>query len=291
MQDLFIGVDGGGTKTRAIIQDRSGNTLGEGIGGPGNIRSSVPQSWASVHEAITYASQAAKIKLKNFRVHIGLGMAGTELNSAKQAFLATPHDFYTLVLDSDAHVACLGFHGGKDGAIIIIGTGVIAYQIYQNQIFRAGGYGFPHSDEGGGAWLGMELLRLTFKAFDQRIKWTPLLKKVFAINKNDIAVLSHYANTAHPQDYAQLAPLIFQFMHQDETAHRLMQKAATEINLVHQSLWQQSGVHCPLGLLGGVAPFIQGFTAKTAQQHLVGRQFSAQEGAIMLLKQHLQSKD
>jgi glucosamine kinase len=217
-----------------------------------------------------------------------MGMAGTELSTAAKEFLNTPHSFKTLVLDSDAHAACLGVHGGKDGAIIIVGTGVIGYLINHNQTYRAGGYGFPHSDEGGGAWLGLELFRLTFKAIDQRILWTPMLKHFFAQFNNNAQAFYDYANTAKPSDYAKFAPVVFEFAAQDPLAKKLLISAAFEVDQIFAGLWQQSKVKTfPLALLGGVAPFITHFTSKELQKNIVERKFDAPVGAIMLVKQYL----
>lgn len=288
MQDLFIGVDGGGTKTEAIIQDAEGHTLGIGRAGSGNIRTSVSQSWDSVNLAIEHAATTANIDLNRYHVHVGLGLAGSELSSAVKEFLNTPHPFKTLVLNSDAYAACLGVHGGKDGAIITIGTGVIGYQIAHGKIYRASGYGFPHSDEGGGAWLGMELFRLVFKAVDQRIGWTPMLREVFRQFKEDIHIFSDYANVAKPADYGKFAPYVFKYKDEDALAKNLIINAAFEIDQIFAGLWQQSKIkNFPLGLLGGLAPLLKPYTSKELQKNIVERKFDAPVGAIMMVKQHL----
>lgn len=288
MQDLFIGADGGGTKTEVIIQDAQGTTLGIGLAGLGNIRTSVSQSWASVNDAIKQATQEAGIDLTQYKVHLGLGMAGTEFSSAAKAFRNTPHPYQTLVLSSDAHVACLGVHNGEDGAIITIGTGVIGYQILGSNIYRSGGYGFPHSDEGGGAWLGMELLRALFKAIDQRGPWSPILKKLYHQFNSNTKELSDYANAATPSDYAKFAPLVFEFRDIDPLAQNLSISAAKEADQIFNSLQQQSSLtDFPLALLGGIAPFIQNMTSSYLQKNLVPRKFDAPIGAIIMVKQHL----
>ena len=176
MQDLFIGVDGGGTKTRATLQDDMGNILGRGEGGPGNIKTSVMGSWQSVRAAINNALSNANIPdIARYQIHVGLGMAGsTEVPASRASFLNVPHPYHTLILDSDASIACTGAHGGMDGAIILAGTGVMGFQIEMGIESRVGGYGFPHSDEGGGAWLGMELTR-NFSS----LRWTPTLDTAF----------------------------------------------------------------------------------------------------------------
>ncbi len=292
MQDLFVGVDGGGTRTKAILQDEKGATLGSGQAGPGNIKTSVMGSWQSVRFAINDALHKANIHdLKNYRLHVGLGMAGsTEVPAARTAFLNVPHPYHTLLLNTDAYVACLGVHGGNDGAIIIIGTGVIGYQIEKGLTRRVSGYGFPHSDEGGGAWLGMELARATFQAYDGRQAWTPLLKRVFERFQKEIYQFSTFANQAKPADFGDLAPMLIEALNDnDPFATRQIKLAATEIDSVWDAMKSKTTQPLPCCLLGGLAPFIQPHVSHRLRAQLVPRKFDATVGAVMMLKKHMSS--
>jgi len=165
-KDIFIGVDGGGTKCKVRIEDAEGNLLGQARGGPAQIRISVDQAWQSILAAINEALKSTGISLvdKNYRFHAGFALAGTEVKEAVDDFLSRPHPFTNISLKSDAYAACLGAHGGKDGAIINIGTGVIGMRISGDEVIQVGGWGFPHGDEGGGAWLGLEAVRLASAA-------------------------------------------------------------------------------------------------------------------------------
>ncbi len=290
MQDLFIGVDGGGTKTRATLQDEQGNILGKGEGGPGNIKTSVMGSWQSVRTAINSAVANANISdVERYQVHVGLGMAGsTEVPASRASFLNVPHPYHTLILDSDAAVACIGAHAGEDGAIILAGTGVMGFQIENATESRVGGYGFPHSDEGSGAWLGMELARATFQAYDGRQPWTPLLRKVFERFQEDIFQFSTFANQAKPGDFAELTPLLIEALNEnDPFAVCQIKIAAHEIDRLWDALKAKSTRPLPCCLLGGIAPFIEPYLSHRMRASLVSRKFDATIGAIMLLKQHM----
>ncbi|HEX2549057.1 MAG TPA: BadF/BadG/BcrA/BcrD ATPase family protein, partial [Gammaproteobacteria bacterium] len=151
-QDIFIGVDGGGTKSKIRIEDKDGNVLGQAVGGPANIRISVENAWRSIYSTIRDILAPLNITLENpdYRFHACFGLAGCEVTDAYHAFLQESHPFQTLELISDAHAACVGAHLGQDGAIIIVGTGVVGYQALSDINSRVGGWGFPHDDEGGG---------------------------------------------------------------------------------------------------------------------------------------------
>jgi len=292
--DILIGVDGGGTKTKVEIEDGLGCKIGTGMGGPANIRSSVPLSWQSIQQGVAQALSQSDIRLEDarYRFHIGLGLAGTEVPEAEQAFLNVPHSYQTLVLNSDAYAACLGVHGGSDGAIIIIGTGTIGYQIVKGRATRVGGWGFPHSDEGGGAWLGMELCRLTFQWLDKRIKPSPLLEAVYEKFEHNIYSLSTWANRATPGQYGELVPLLISFVEKkDVHAIDLIEQSAKCINSMWRGLERQTEETLPYCLLGGIAPFVQPHLDQRLQTRLVARQFDAPQGAIFMLKHHLASKE
>ena len=155
-QDIFIGVDGGGTKTKVRIEDDRGQLLGQAVSGAANIRLSVDLAWQSIYSALEEALHPEGIRLddKEYHFHAGLGLAGFELAECRQLFLNHHHPFKTILLNSDAHVSCIGAHQGKDGAIIIVGTGVVGYQIQAGHISKVSGWEFPHDDIGEGCLVG-----------------------------------------------------------------------------------------------------------------------------------------
>ena len=75
--DLFLGVDGGGTRCSARLADRSGHALGEGTAGPANIRLGLEAAFASVMEAAGQCLAEAGLGDAAFaRVSACLALAG-----------------------------------------------------------------------------------------------------------------------------------------------------------------------------------------------------------------------
>src|SRR3979490_425265 len=101
---LYIGIDGGGTSCRARIEDAEGNVLGQGTAGPATTRIGVDTSM----QAVRTAGGAA-----------GVGLAGIDLKGAGEALMSVTHPFQDVVFASDANVACLGAHRGRDGGIVV----------------------------------------------------------------------------------------------------------------------------------------------------------------------------
>ncbi len=291
IKNIFIGADGGGTKTKLIVEDEAGLLLGQARSGPANIRNSVEQAWDSIDTGVKEALNQAQISLTdhNYRFHIGLGLAGTEDPVASEKFLSREHLFTTLVLDSDAYAACLGVHDCQDGAIIIIGTGVVGYELYQSERYVVGGWGFPQGDIGGGAWLGLEAVRLTFKSIDGRVHETPLLKAVFAKFNNDVGKIVSWSTKARPMDFATIAPIVIEHIQREDShAIDLIEEAAREIDEIAATMERRLPPHpAPLSccLLGGIAPFIQARACEELKSRLVPRKHDAPKGAIYMVRQ------
>lgn len=290
-QNIFIGVDGGGTKSKVRIEDEIGNVLGQAVAGPANVRLSVDGAWQSIYTAIEEALVPADIVLDNqhYHFHIGLGLAGCEVNEAREAFLNRPHPFKTIELVSDAHVACIGAHSGKEGAIIVVGTGVVGYQIQNNRTTKVGGWGFPHDDIGGGAWLGLEAVKLTFQWLDHRTEKSPLVEDVFAFFNKDLDHFVTWANQANSKEFARLAPLVINHSQQEEVAAvRLMKKAAHAVDRIHHvlvKLRSDDQAIFPTCLIGGIAPFIETWISEELRSSLVQRQAGASAGAVTMIRQ------
>ena len=294
--DIFIGVDGGATKCRVRVENDRGQLLGQAVGGPANIRLSVDKSWESIYHALEEALKLSHIQLndKNYQFHIGAGLAGCEVTEAVNDFLSRSHFFTNIQLTSDAHVACVGAHKGQDGAIIIVGTGVVGYQIQGEQFARVGGWGFPHDDYGSGAWLGLEAARLTFQWLDHRIEKSPLVEDVFAFFNQDIERFTTWANRANSSEFARLAPIVINHSQQEEaTAVRLMKKAAHAIDHVATALFKMQPLrekHLPVSMFGGIAPFIEPWLSQELRALLLPRQADANVGAIIMIRNYVNNK-
>ena len=101
---LFLGIDGGGTKCRARLRDAEGKLLGEGSGGPSNIRLDPDLVWTSILTACREAlSQAGLPEDDLGRVRAGMGAAGAGQRSAVARLLSRQHPFASFVIDTDAH--------------------------------------------------------------------------------------------------------------------------------------------------------------------------------------------
>jgi glucosamine kinase len=292
MQTLLVGVDGGATKCAVCIQDEFGNSLAQAISGPANIRLSVEQSWQSIQTAVAHALQSLGLSYSQYVNHlqVGIGLAGCEIGEAYQQFLKQAPSFRKLIVSSDAHTACLGAHQGKEGAVIIVGTGMVGLQIENNHITQVSGWGFPHDDEGSGAWIGLQAIRFTLQWLDGRRPHAALYEAVYHRFKQKQADLIEWANQANSTAFAALAPLVIeQAQSQDAAATHILQQAAQAIDHIHSALLTKQIDHkkyLPCVLTGGIAEFIKPYVNDHLLALLHPSYSSPSMGAILLLKQN-----
>ncbi len=287
---IFIGVDGGGTKSKAYIEDENGRMLGSAIGGPSNIRLSVDVAWNSIYSAIHEGLEKSNIKLTDpsYDFHLGLGLAGVEVPDDRTDFLNRPHPFSSIRLESDAYAACLGAHNNQDGAIIIIGTGVNGFQVQNDKTIQVSGWGFPHDDIGGGAWLGLQAASLTLQWLDGRIDSSPMLEELHQHFNSDLIALVSWANSSNSTQFAKLAPFIVKHIKEsDPYALKLITHAAKEIDKVGNAMNRRildKSSQLPVSLFGGIAPFIRPWLSKELQDRLVERTHDASVGAVFMIR-------
>src|SRR4029078_8812107 len=174
---LFVGADGGGTGCRARIEDAEGRLLGTGIAGPAALRLGIDRALAEVEKACRAALEEAGLGSEALSlVHAAAGLAGVGRKGALEQLVLLPHPFRSIVYVNDATIACIGAHGATDGGTVIVGTGSVGYAVVGGREVRVGGYGFPISDEGSGADVGVHAIRLALRAYDVRVAASSTLR-------------------------------------------------------------------------------------------------------------------
>lgn len=287
---LFVGVDGGGTGCRARIENAEGCLLGTGIAGPAALRVGIDSALAEVEKACRAALEEARLGSNSLSsVHAGIGLAGIGRKGALEQLLLRPHPFHSVVYAHDATIACIGAHGDRDGAIVIVGTGSIGFAIVGAREFRVGGYGFPISDEGSGADLGLHAIRLALRAHDERAVGTSLTREVMTRFHNDPFEVVAWTEHATATDYATFAPLVMRYADAgDPIARRIVRDAAEQIDELARRLSEYGASR--VALLGGLASSMQPWLAPDVQRRLVPIEGDAVDGALHLARRAAMKK-
>jgi glucosamine kinase len=288
--DYFLGIDGGGTKCKARLEDAQGNLLAEVIAGPANAANNLKDSVAAVLEAAKKAIAEANIEgLTLDQIHAGIGLAGINIPQVKQAFLKQSLPFASWHITTDLHIACLGAHLGKDGAIVIIGTGSSGIAIRNEQHIEIGGHGFVIGDKGSGAWLGKMAISFCLETLDAIHPNNRLSAQVMSLFDCDNAYdLVNLTLQAKPVFYASIAPLVFKLAaEQQADALLLVNQAATYINQICHRLL--IGNLERLSLIGGVTQPLMPFLDSQLQTIIQPAKATPEQGAILYSKMKLGS--
>ncbi len=287
---FYLGIDGGGTGCRARLTDAIGRGIGEGRGGPATLRLGADAAWAAVMTAAGQALDQARVPPAAAAVYVALGLAGTSRAEQREALLASPHPFAGLLVASDAETACRGAHGGADGGIVIAGTGSIAFALVKGRKIQIGGHGFPISDAGSGADIGLEAVRAALRAQEGLEVASPLSVAILAALGGDAAAAVTWMDRATATEYAALAPAVVAHVHKgDETATRIMQTAGARIAALIDALFARDVPR--VALLGGLAEPLTPWLPLKIAQRLTPPQGDGVDGALLMARRLASARD
>ncbi|KQW48186.1 MULTISPECIES: BadF/BadG/BcrA/BcrD ATPase family protein [unclassified Roseateles] len=275
----WVGVDGGGTSTRAVVADAQGRIVGRGEAGASALGQGAEQAWRHVAEAVGRA-EVPGLDLKDCA--IGLGLSGTGVPAQLKAFVAADPGVARFTLVTDGLVALLGAHGGRPGALMISGTGSVAEALMPDCSRRmVGGWGWQIGDEGSGAWLGQQAMKLAQAAYDSRAAAGPLVQSVWRQAGSTRAELLGFCAQAGQGGYASLAPLVFEHEADDPAAAALLDQAARALDALAAALHPS----LPLALAGSIALRLAPRLSPALQSRRVEPQGEPVIGALWLIQQ------
>lgn len=174
----FLGVDAGGTRTRAVLVDSSGALLGAATSGPANWQAiGAPAAGLALRTAITEALAAANLPPAAISACC-LGLAGVR-TADERALLApelAPLSLSgPLLLTGDLEIAHAGALSARPGIVVISGTGSAAWgRDAAGGTARSGGWGWLTDDKGGAYALAVSALTAACEAEDARGPTTAL---------------------------------------------------------------------------------------------------------------------
>jgi N-acetylglucosamine kinase-like BadF-type ATPase len=198
-REIVLGVDGGGTKTHAIITDARARVLGEGTSGPSNpLRIGIGHAAAAIREAIDAACAKAHVQRADI-VAAEIGLAGVRRGDLRLRMreALSGLGIHSIEVVTDADIALFGATDGEPGLVLIAGTGSVCCGINaQGKRVYAGGWGPLAGDEGGGSWIARRALQAVARAGDGRGKETALAQAAlsyFNVATTDDLLIAIYA--------------------------------------------------------------------------------------------------
>jgi glucosamine kinase len=289
--EFYLGIDAGGTHTRARLVTGGGEIVGSGEGGPGNTRIGVPEALQAVAEAYMQALGEAGLGEEHLpSIRAGLGIAGLNRRGTLPSLQEHDFPFRSIAFASDAAIANLGAHAGGDGAIVIVGTGSIGFARVGEAVYTIGGYGFPISDEGSGADLGMRAIRRSLWARDGRIPHSAMTEEVLDYFQGSAGEIVDWTARATPADYGVFAPMVMDYATGgDPVAEAIVQGAALRLDRLIRVLLDRGAPSCCL--MGGVAARMRPWLAASIRERLSEPKGDALDGAILLARTRAAEKE
>ena len=264
MKRYVLGIDGGGTKTRALIADEEGNACGSGFGGPSNYDDvGTEKAKAGIAEAVQVARRQASSAEAPF-ASVFLGMAGVVSEKDRAAIHAIARELglaadENIDIDHDCRIALAGGLSGRPGIVLIAGTGSSCYgQNAAGESWIAGGWGHLISDEGSSYWLGIQAMRCATASADGRMH--SLLKELvqdhFQLTEMRDLMRRLYVIGMSRAEIASLAPLVIEAAHQgDGAALDLLRQGACDLAEIVGAVADKlhfTDQACELALVGGL---------------------------------------
>jgi len=206
-----IGIDGGGTATRALILDERGRELARAEGGPALVdRPGQPIDIEAVATTVQRAAAAAGIDLPAAALCAGFAGVGREMERRAVEEALTGRLASVARVITDAEAAFFDAFGDGPGLLLIAGTGSMGFGRGEDgREARTGGWGLLLGDEGSGYDIGLSGLRAAARAADGRGNATELLPRLMAeLGLARPEELIPWAARAPKTAFAALAPTV-----------------------------------------------------------------------------------
>lgn len=258
-QRRFLGIDGGGSKTAFCLIDEEGTIRKTITLGPSSIDSNpLPASASCLKEGVEQMGEPLDA------VFAGIGGIATkedrelvsswikECPNAEKAKVSAGNDV------ENAHAGALN---GKDGIVLIAGTGSVAYGTKGDKRWRCGGYGYRAGDPGSSFAIGHMALRHLARYYDGREEKDPLDEEIAsACHVHDVGELAHYFTSASRTEIAALSKTVTSL--DSPLALKILkvqaEAAAEMVETVYRKL---SFTTCPFSIIGGLGNAVTPYQA------------------------------
>lgn len=244
---LFLGIDGGGTGTRALVIDAAGKVVGKGQAGPSNPNVS---GWDGVAKSIQEAVGATGVPGPFSGVHAGIAGVATPDARAKVCTTLAELGIGAPGVTSAGHdleIALAGGLSGRPGMVLVAGTGSACFgRSDGGDTWQAGGWGPILDDGGSGYWLGLRAIMTAVRAEDGRGPVTALapaiLKATGAGSLREVLAQLH-SNRLDRKGVAALAPLVVAAAQKrDSSALIVLALGAAELALMAGAVAKKLGM-------------------------------------------------
>lgn len=241
----IIGIDGGGTSTQGALANMAVENLSETQVGATNYHNvGAETAKERIGELLDHLMKQANVTIDQIS-GICMGGAGIDTQADQQVIEKIFRDLGwqgPLIAVNDSVTALAGGNRSLEGAVIISGTGSIAYGSHKGTLARCGGWGQLIDDVGSGYYLGISALKGIMEAYDKRREetklWTPVAVHLGIQNEEDIIHFLYHPQTGK-EKIAELAPIVIQLSGEDALASEIFDSGINGLTLLLEGLFKQ----------------------------------------------------
>ena len=260
---LFLGVDGGGTKTQIALMNEAREVTCEGFAGPSNpLRVGVETAVTNIMKAINEACDRGGVSRGDI-ASATLGLAGVRRadlkRSVRESFVKRLA-IQRVEVVTDAEIALYATTQGRPGLVVIAGTGSVCLgKNEKGEMAISGGWGPLAGDEGGGVGIAQQALHTIAKASDGRGIPTMLSQRAseyFRASGPENLIVAIYSPQVDNSRIAGFARLVVETAQDgDEIAIGILNDAGYELGLAACAVIEKlklANRKVPIGCVGSI---------------------------------------
>lgn len=217
----YMGVDGGGSKTYALIADEQGNIVGKGSSGNGNHQIDYNEAKRNIGEAVEAALVEAGLKREDIAfAYFGLAGADREADYRILRPMVAELGFPRHDVNCDTIIAMRAGTEQPYGVVLICGTGTNSAGLNpEGEFYQCGGFSYTYGDFGGGGSLCVEAFRTVIRAWDGREAPTLLTDLVLKqLGYDSVEQMFHHYLDEYRTPPIELTKLLFAAAEQGDAA-------------------------------------------------------------------------
>jgi N-acetylmuramic acid 6-phosphate etherase len=243
---FFLGIEGGGTRTVALLADTRGQICKRFELGPLNLKLAsdpdILQRLREIKHRVGLCPSSWSLCVAGCRTAVDR----IRLRSLAERIWPRVPVYVGNDLDS-GFAAAFGLNGA--GILVVSGTGSCVQGRNGKQIAQAGGWGHLLGDHGSGYWIALTGLRAAVREHDRRGATTPALRR--ALRRLCLNSPDELVDWIQAASKAEVAALASEFL--DEDGSRLTLQAASFLAMDCEAVARKLGLGSPeLALVGGL---------------------------------------
>ena len=295
-----VGVDGGASKTVALLGTVDGRILGRGEAASSNYHNiGVAAASRAIRKAVVTAERQAGLRrtMPEKAVVALAAVDSTEDKRVANGFVQRIKIARESFVIHDSVAALYAATHGKPGIIVNSGTGCFAAGINQaGKYVRVGGWGYLIDDKGSAFDIGMKAITMAFRMMDgrtPRTKLMSLLRRRFRVRSFDAILDVIYTNKMTVEQIARLAPLISKAASNDKVCRQILKEAGISLAelacTAARRLKMMSNMFVIVTVGGGfksghylIGPFTSRVRQECPRANIIGLEVEPAKGAFLL---------